>query len=53
VKSGLAAKAIRAESTKPRAKKPRLSKLEAERLESFKALMKKYEGKCSFAGFDE
>ena len=53
VKSGVAAKAVRAVSAKPRTKKPRLSKLEAERVESFKALMEKYAGKCSFAGFDE
>jgi len=29
-----------------------MSKLELERLESFKALMEKYRGKCSFAGYD-
>jgi len=53
VKSGVVAKAVRAVSTKPRTKKPRLSKLEAERLKSFKALMEKYAGTCSFAGSDE
>jgi hypothetical protein len=30
-----------------------MSKLEARRLASFKALMKKYGGKLSFAGCDE
>ena len=29
-----------------------MSKLEAKRLESFKALMAKYRGKATFAGFD-
>jgi hypothetical protein len=53
VKSGITAKAVRGLSTQPRTRKPRLSKLEAERLESFKTLMKKYAGKCSFPGFDK
>jgi hypothetical protein len=30
-----------------------MSKLETGRLASFKALMEKYGGKCSFAGLDE
>jgi len=34
-------------------KKARMSRLEAKRLESFKALIAKYAGKCSFAGSDE
>jgi hypothetical protein len=49
----VAGKSVRAAGAKPRAKTVRLSKLEAERLESFKALMAKYAGKCSFAGLDE
>lgn len=53
VTAKIAAKSVRAAGAKPRAKKARMSKLEAERLESFKALMAKYAGKCSFAGLDE
>jgi hypothetical protein len=53
VTSKVAAKPIRAAAAKPRTKSPRMSKLEARHLESFKALMKKYGGKLSFAGCDE
>ncbi len=52
VTSKVAGKSFRAAGTKPRARKARVSRLEAKRLESFKALMKKYGGKCSFAGYD-
>jgi hypothetical protein len=51
-KAGVAAKSVRTTGAKPRAKKTRMSKLEAKRLESFKALMAKYRGKATFAGFD-
>jgi hypothetical protein len=52
VTSKVAGKFVRAAGTKPCARKARVSRLEAKRLESFKALMKKYGGKCSFAGYD-
>ena len=48
----VAARSVRKAGAKPRAKKARMSKLEAKRLESFKALMAKYRGKATFAGFD-
>jgi len=50
--SKVTAKEIHAVSGKPRTRKARLSKVEAERLASFKALMEKNAGKCTFAGFD-
>lgn len=53
VTAKIASKSVRANGAKPRAKKTRMSKLEAKRLEQFKALMKKYEGKLAFAGSDE
>jgi predicted nucleotidyltransferase len=53
VSAKTSAKSVRASVPEPRRKKVRMSKLEAERLESFKALMKKYGGKLTFAGFDE
>jgi hypothetical protein len=53
VTAKVAAKSVRANGAKPRTKKARMSKLEAKRLEQFKALMKKYEGKLAFAGSDE
>ena len=46
-------KSISVTGGEPDAKKSRLSKLEAKRLASFKALIAKYEGKCTFAGCDE
>jgi hypothetical protein len=46
-------KSVGATGAKTGAKKAYLSKLEAKRLEQFKALMKKYEGKLAFAGLDE
>jgi hypothetical protein len=49
----VAAKAAPSKGAKPRVKKARMSKLEAKRLENFKALMKKFGGKCTFAGSDE
>lgn len=52
VTAKIAAKSVRTNGAKPRAKKARMSKLEAKRLESFKALMTKYRGKATFAGFD-
>jgi hypothetical protein len=52
VTAKIASKSVRANGAKPRAKKTRMSKLEAKRLESFKALMTKYRGKATFAGFD-
>jgi len=52
VPAKVAAKSVRANGAKPRAKTARMSKLEAKRLESFKALMAKYRGKATFAGFD-
>ena len=51
-KAEVSAKSVRANTAKPRKGKVRMSKLELERLESFKALMEKYRGKCSFAGYD-
>lgn len=53
VPAKIAAKSVRSNGAKPRAKTVRMSKLEAKRLEQFKALMKKYEGKLAFAGSDE
>jgi hypothetical protein len=53
VNAKTAAKSVRAASAKLRAKKPRMTKIEAERLEHFKALMKRFGGKGSFAGLDE
>jgi hypothetical protein len=53
VTAKVAAKSVRITGGKSGARKTRLPKLEAKRLESFKALMEKYGGKCSFAGFDE
>lgn len=53
VNAKMAAKAVRTTSAKRRVKKPRMTKVEAERLEHFKALMKKFGGKGSFAGLDE
>jgi hypothetical protein len=44
-------KSVRAAETKAGAKTVRLSNLERTRLESFRALMKKYGGKCSFANY--
>jgi hypothetical protein len=52
VKTPVVAKSARANGAKRRAKKVHLSKLEAERLEKFKALILKYRGKATFAGFD-
>jgi hypothetical protein len=52
VTAKVAGKSVRTAGAKPRAKTVRLSKLEAKRLESFKALMLKYGGKGSFAGYD-
>jgi hypothetical protein len=48
----VAAKSLSAGGAKPRTDRVRMSKLEAKRLESFKALMEKYGGKGSFAGYD-
>jgi hypothetical protein len=53
VNAKTAAEALRAASAKQRVKKPRMRKVEAERLQHFKALMKKFGGKGSFAGLDE
>jgi hypothetical protein len=52
VEAPVAARSVRANGAKPRAKKARMSKLEAKRLESFEALMNKYRGKATLAGFD-
>jgi hypothetical protein len=51
--TGVAAKSVPVAGAKPDAKTSRLSRFEAERLERFKALMRKYAGKATFAGFDE
>jgi len=48
----LDAKSVRSATAKLAVKKVRMSKLEAKRLEQFKALMEKYRGKATFAGFD-
>ena len=48
----VAGKSVRAAPAKPAANKARVSRLEARRLESFKAMMTKYRGKATFAGFD-
>jgi len=53
VTAKVSSKSVRATGAKSGAKKVRLSNLEAKRLEQFKALMKKYEGKLTFAGLDE
>jgi hypothetical protein len=53
VTANVAGKSVSATGAEPRLKKARMSKLEAKRLESFKALMKKFGGKGSFAGCDE
>ena len=53
VTSKIAGKSVGAADATPRAKAARMSRLEAKRLQSFKALMKKFGGKLSFAGFDE
>ena len=50
--ANVAAKSVRSADAKAGAKKARLSKLEAKRLEQFKALMEKYRGRATFAGFD-
>jgi hypothetical protein len=47
-----APKPAHAAAAKPRANAVRMSKLEAKRLETFKALTKKFGGRCSFAAFD-
>jgi hypothetical protein len=52
VDAKVASKSVRRRDANPRAKKPRISKIEAERLAHFKALMEKYRGKATFAGFD-
>ena len=48
-----AVNSIRAVAAKPRPNAKRMSKLGARRLASFKALMKEFGGKLSFAGCDE
>ena len=53
VPANVVGKSASANGTKSGVKKARMSKLEAKRLESFKALIAKYAGKCSFAGSDE
>ena len=53
VTAKVAGKSVPATGAKPRAKTARMSKLEARRLDRFKALMKKYEGKLAFVGSDE
>jgi hypothetical protein len=53
VSAKTSAKSVRASVPEPRRKKVRMSKLEANRLAHFKALMKKFGGKGSFAGFDD
>ena len=53
VTANVAGKSALAAGAKPRVKEAHMSKLESKRLESFKALMAKYAGKCSFAGLDE
>jgi len=52
VTAKVASKSVRTTGAKAAARKVRLSKLEAKRLEQFKALMEKYGGKATFAGFD-
>jgi hypothetical protein len=47
-----ASKSAIATGAKPPAKATRHSKLEGERLEKFNALIAKYAGRCSFAGYD-
>jgi len=51
--SKIALKPVHITAATPRPKAQRVSKLEARRLASFKALMKKFGGKLSFAGCDE
>ena len=51
--SKVAVTSVHAPAAKTRAKSPRMSKPEARGSQSFKALMKKYGGKCTFAGYDE
>jgi hypothetical protein len=53
VEAKVTAKSVRADATGPRIRKLRMSKLELKKLESFKALMRKYGGKGTFAGCDE
>jgi len=53
VTAKVAVESVRKAGAKPHAKKARMSKLEAKRLEQFKALIKKYEGKLAFTGSDE
>ena len=52
-RSGIATKTPRVVDAKSRMTKAGMSRLEAEGLESFKALMKKYAGRFRFAGCDE
>jgi len=53
VSANVVGKSASATGMKSGVKKARMSRLEAKRLESFKALIAKYAGKCSFAGSDE
>jgi hypothetical protein len=50
--ANVSGKSVRAAGVRPEARNARLSKLEAKRLEQFKALMEKYRGKATFAGYD-
>lgn len=52
VTAKISGKSVHVAGSQPEAKKARLSKLEAKRLEQFKALMEKYRGKATFAGYD-